>query len=75
MSKQEIFEKVKEEITIMYGPDLPEITERSTFGEDIGLDSLDHVEFIIKMEDLFAVRIQDEDAYNLVNVGNVGLYC
>ena len=46
----------------------------SNFREDLGLDSLDEVEFIMQIEDLFNVEITDEDADGLTTVGKLVEY-
>ena len=38
---------------------------------DLGADSLDLVEIIMKFEEQFGIEINDEDAENMNNVGQV----
>lgn len=71
MNKPEIFEKIKKVLVEKYDADGPTLTEQSTLGEDLGLDSLDQVEFIMEMERHFSMRINDEDAAQLQNVGDI----
>jgi len=46
--------------------DPEKITVDSHFMKDLGLDSLDHVEVIMAMEDEFAFEIPDQDAEKLM---------
>lgn len=50
--------------------DKSKITEQSTLAE-LGADSLDLVEIIMRMEEKFDVEINDEQAEKLCNVGQV----
>jgi len=49
------------------------ITPTSTL-QDLGADSLDMVEIIMKLEEVFGIEINDEDAENLRNVNDVVAY-
>jgi len=42
--------------------------------QDLGLDSLDHVELVIKLEDLFGKEISDDVAINFFKVGDIVNY-
>lgn len=50
--------------------DITTIKESATF-VDLGADSLDMVEIIMKLEEQFGVEISDEDAERLKTVGDV----
>ncbi|KAG8194696.1 hypothetical protein JTE90_028010 [Oedothorax gibbosus] len=50
------------------------LTLNSHFIEDLGLDSLDHVEIIIAMEDEFDFEIPDEHSYKLMRPKDVVRY-
>lgn len=71
MNKPEIFEKIKQVLVDKYDADGPTLTEQSTLGEDLGLDSLDQVEFIMEMERHFSMKIEDDDAAKLKNIGDI----
>lgn len=49
------------------GPD--EVTETSSFQEDLNADSLDLVELIMEMEDRFQLKIPDDEAEKIRTVG------
>ncbi len=46
------------------------VTEESTL-QDLGADSLDMVELLMKFEEQFGIEIKDEEAESLQNVGSV----
>ena len=46
----------------------------ASFIDDLGADSLDTVELIMKMEEDFGIEIPDEDAEKLKTVGDVVNY-
>jgi len=51
-----------------------DVTMESRFREDLEADSLDIVELIMAFEDKFGGEISDEDAQNIVTVGDVVKY-
>ena len=61
--------KVKEIIVEELGVEESEVTNDASFIEDLGADSLDTVELIMKFEEEFDIDIADEDAENLTTVG------
>ena len=61
--------KVKEIIVEELGVEESEVTNKASFIEDLGADSLDTVELIMKFEEEFGIDIADEDAENLTTVG------
>ena len=46
-----------------------EVTPEASFIEDLGADSLDTVELIMKFEEEFDIDIADEEAEKLTTVG------
>lgn len=67
----DISAKVKEIIVEELGVDASEVTPEASFIEDLGADSLDTVELIMKFEEEFDIDIADEDAEKLTSVGQV----
>ena len=51
-----------------------EITENTSFKEDLGVDSLDLFELVMALEEEFEVEIPAEDLETLVTVGDVMNY-
>lgn len=62
--------KVKEIIAYELGVDASTITLDSRIKEDLGSDSLTMVEIVISIEDTFKFEIPDEEAENIVTVGD-----
>ena len=58
----------------LLGVEKSKITMEASFIDDLGADSLDTVELIMKMEEDFDIEIPDEDAENLRTVGDVVKY-
>ena len=54
--------------------DAAEITDESSFVEDLGADSLDTVELIMEFEDEFGIEIPDEQAEKISTVGEAVSY-
>jgi acyl carrier protein len=65
--------KVYEAIAQKLHIDAASITPSSTL-QDLGADSLDIVELIMRFEEMFGIEINDEDAEKLHNVGQVIAY-
>lgn len=63
-----VFEKVAQEIAQYKGIDASEIKLESSF-EELGLDSLDMVELIMKLEESMDVQLEMNE--NLKTVGDV----
>lgn len=65
----DIIAKVKEIIVEELGVEESEVTIEASFIEDLGADSLDTVELIMKFEEEFDIDIADEEAEKLTTVG------
>ena len=64
----EIQEKIKQIIVDELGVDEAEVTENARFIEDLGADSLDLVELVMRFEEEFDIEIPDEDAEKIQGV-------
>ncbi|GIU81622.1 MAG: acyl carrier protein [Acidobacteria bacterium] len=64
----EIQEKIKSIIADELGVDEEQVTENARFIEDLGADSLDIVELIMRFEEEFGIEIPDEDAEKMQSV-------
>ena len=54
--------------------DVSTINDNSKIVEDLGADSLDTVELVMKFENTYDMEIPDEDTDNLITVGDVKKY-
>jgi acyl carrier protein len=70
----DIANRVKEIIAEQLMVDPEEITEDSTFVDDLGADSLDRVELIMEFEEEFGIDIPDADAEKIQTVGEAIAY-
>lgn len=70
MSENTTLKKISQMVTERFGVDAEKVTRELTFQEDLGADSLDVVELIMEMEDVFGVQISDEDAEKIVTIGD-----
>ena len=69
-----IFENVREALAKQFELDPETITMDTNVVDDLGADSLDVVELIMSLEDVFGVAISDEDAAELVTVRRIVEY-
>ena len=71
MTRAEILEKIREDIeTNVFTLEEP-FTEESGFVEDLGMDSLEFVEVVMGVEEVFGFDVPDEEAEKWIKVGNV----
>ena len=68
------FEKVKAIVVDQLSQDADNVTPKSTFVDDLGADSLDIVELIMRFEDEFGIEIPDEKAEKIKTVSDVVKY-
>jgi len=68
MADGTIAERVKQIIVDELGVDEAEVTANARFIDDLGADSLDTVELVMRFEEEFNVEIPDEDAEKITSV-------
>jgi len=66
-----MLEKVREVIAEQLGLDAVEITEDTSFKDDLGADSLGLFELIMAFEEEYDMEIPTEDLENLSTVGDL----
>ena len=74
MENKEIFNKVAKLIEDVSGKHRNEILLTHTFDNDLYMDSLDHVELIMYVEEEFGLEIADKDAEKLETVKDLVEY-
>lgn len=71
MNKEQILEQVKIDIISVVNIGEMDINEEYSLYDDLGMDSLDLVETVIKLEKSFDITISDERAAKLRTVGDI----
>ncbi len=74
VSMSDTFGKVKKLIAERLSVDESKIKLESSFIEDLGADSLDTVELIMQLEEVFHIQIPDDDAEKIATVGDAVKY-
>ncbi|MCP9301687.1 MAG: acyl carrier protein [Leuconostoc mesenteroides] len=68
MEKEAIYNMMADEIAERFNVKRDTITSDLNFLTDIDADSIDFVELVLEVEDMFNVEISDDDAENLVTL-------
>ncbi len=63
-----IQERVMKIVVEQLGVSEDEVTEKASFVDDLGADSLDTVEMVMAFEEEFSIEIPDEDAEKIRSV-------
>lgn len=74
MTNAEIEIKVKQAVVDKLGVEESKVTTDASFINDLGADSLDTVELVMKFEEEFDIKIPDEDAEKIQKVGDAVTY-
>ncbi len=69
MDREEVQKKLTGLLVDELGVEADRITMEATFEEDLEIDSLGVVELLMALEDNFEVKIPDEEAEKIGNVG------
>ncbi|MFD1124340.1 acyl carrier protein [Lentilactobacillus raoultii] len=67
MTKEEVFNKVKDIIVDQLDVDADKIKEDTNFKNDLDLDSLDIFEVVDKIEDTYDIEIETDDGMETVD--------
>ena len=70
----EITEKIQLIIKDNFGLDEMSLKGDANFSDDLGIDSLDIMELLIRIEKEFNIKIPDEDAEKLTNTSSIIAY-
>lgn len=66
MTKEEVFNKIKDIIVDQLDVDADKVKENTNFKNDLDLDSLDIFEVIDKIEDLYDIEIATDEGMETV---------
>ncbi len=64
----DVEKRVKEIVSEQLGVKIEEMSNESSFVDDLGADSLDTVELVMALEEEFETEIPDEEAEKITNV-------
>ena len=64
----DILERVRKIVIEHLDADPEKVTEKASFIDDLGADSLDNVELVMAFEEEFGIEIPDEDAEKITRV-------
>ncbi|NLW16458.1 MAG: acyl carrier protein [Firmicutes bacterium] len=67
-------EKVKEIIAEQLGLEVAEVTAEARVTDDLGADSLDMVELVMELEEVFGLKIAEEEMEHISTVQDVVNY-
>ncbi|MDQ4122588.1 MAG: acyl carrier protein [Acidobacteriota bacterium] len=74
MASEDVQGRIKQIIVDELGVDEGEVTPNARFIDDLGADSLDLVELVMRFEEEFGIEIPDEDAEKIQSVGDAYSY-
>jgi len=61
MTKDEVFEKVREVLEEALGVDEDEVTPEATLGGDLGAESIDYLDIVFRLEKAFGIKISQAE--------------
>jgi acyl carrier protein len=71
MTREEVFERVRDHLAAELAVDASAIRDETRFKEDLNADSLHLVELMVELEDSYGIRIPDDEAARIETVGHV----
>ena len=71
---QDVQKKITSILIEKLGIPESEITADASFVKDLGIDSLDYAELVIEFEQVFDIKIPDDDAEKMQTIGDAVSY-
>jgi acyl carrier protein len=68
MSEQEIFDKIKEVLIEEFEVEEKIITKEASFYEDMGLDSLDAIDLVVSLNNIYNIEVDNRDVEEIRNI-------
>lgn len=63
MTRDDIFEKVKQTLVDALSVEDDEVTEKATLQEDLGAESIDFLDIVFRLEKAFNIKIPQEEMF------------
>lgn len=71
MTREELLKRLEEIIKVQDPAKALLISEKTSLKDDLGVDSIELMEFVINVEDAFSISIPDEDVETLMTIGDL----
>jgi acyl carrier protein len=69
MTRDQIAAELRKILVEKFDAEAAMLGEDASFIDDLGHDSLDHVEFVMEIEDRFEIELSDEESENVLTIG------
>jgi acyl carrier protein len=69
MTRDEVLERVRSHLATELEVDPDRIKDDTRFREDLDADSLDLYELVMELEDTYGIKVSEEEAARIENVG------
>lgn len=71
MTREDLLKRLEEIIKVQDPAKALLISEKTSLKDDLGVDSIEFMEFVINVEDAFSISIPDEDVETLMTIGDL----
>ncbi len=66
----EIFDKIREIVAVQFNIEEEELSEETSFIEDLNADSIDLVHLVMTLEDEYGIEVEDDEVENIKTIGD-----
>jgi len=73
-SGEELRDRIRVLVANQLGVDVAEVGAEASILDDLGADSLDVVELVMSLEDVFDIEVPDEEVEEMRTVGDIQRY-
>lgn len=71
MTREDLLKRLEEIIKVQDPAKALLISEKTSLKDDLGVDSIELMEFVINVEDAFSISIPDEDVETFMTIGDL----
>ncbi len=72
--KNDLEGRIRTLVADQLGVDIEEVTPDASILDDLGADSLDVVELVMSLEDVFDIEVSDEEFEGIRTIGDIQQY-